>query len=172
MRLKGEEVGGETPPFSPASSSCWVPLCAQSIRGHGGNGRYRIASVPLRNIFTQLFVTIPRRLGLTESERLMGRDLDHILTDPVASQALYGGMEGSHRISHTNPTASKFCFASSSRGPGLLESDARTAFPGSELKPVVIGCSGWCLHDNPGARILGQGADGKVPNMCLLSDDD
>ena len=172
MRLKGEEVGGETPPFSPASSSCWVPLCAQSIRGHGGNGRYRIASVPLRNIFTQLFVTIPRRLGLTESERLMDRDLDRILTDPVASQALYGGMEGSHRMTHTNPTASKFCFASSSRGPGLLESDARTAFPGSELKPVVIGCSGWCLHDNPGARILGQGADGKVPNMCLLSDDD
>ena len=137
-----------------------------------GKWQYRIASVPLRNIFTQLFVTIPRCLGLTESEKLMGRDLDHVLTDPVASQALYGGVEGSHRISHTNATASKFCFASSSRGPGLLESDARTAFPGSERKPVVIGCSGWCLHDNPRARMLGQGADGKVPNMCLLSDDD
>ena len=153
MRLKGEEIEGETPPLSPASSWCWVPLCAQSVRGQGGNSRYRITSVPLRNIFTQLFVTIPRRLGLTESERLMGRDLDHILIDPVASQALYGGMEGSHRISHANPTASKFCFASPSRGPGLLESDARTAFPGSELKLVVIA----------GDRGLAGGYNNKIP---------
>lgn len=58
------------------------------------------------------------------------------------------------------------------QGSRLLESDARAAFSGSELKLVVIGCSGWCLHDNPRARILGQEVDGKIPNVSLLSVDD
>lgn len=88
------------------------------------------------------------------------------------SNAFLGGMVCSYKISHTNPPASKICSAFPSRGPGLLESDASAAFSGSELKLVVIGCSGWCLHDNPRARILGQGADGKIPSMFLLSDDD
>lgn len=37
MRLKGEEIGDETPPLPPASSWRWVPLYAQIVKRHGRN---------------------------------------------------------------------------------------------------------------------------------------
>lgn len=89
------------------------------------------------------------------------------ITGLVASQTPPGGMKCSHSISHTNPTALKISSALPSWGLRL-----RAAFSDSELKLIVIGCAGWCLHDNPRARILEQGADGKIPNMYVLSEDD
>lgn len=83
---------------------------------------------------------------------------------------LHGGTKGSHRISHTNSTTLKICSALPGSSPKAPGKDARAAFSSSELKLAVIGCSGWCLHDNLRARILGQGADGKIPNMRLLSE--
>lgn len=118
---KGADLMDETPPLLSGIFPCWVPLCAQSVRGHCGKAAdtEQITSDPFKEHRHPALCHHPKASWLEWGQKAEEQELVQS-AHPVASQTLHGGVKCSYIISRTNPAASEICSASSSLGPRLL----------------------------------------------------